>query len=376
MPDQHASISPSSFKRVRLCPASYKFAQQFQTYSTNAAAEEGTALHEAVEHMLDFDIVEPGYVTENGITLTAEHISVAEDVATWVLNQGFEQMWLEERMPIGKALGLNNPDLMWGTSDQISLKEDELWIVDYKFGFIDVDPKGNDQALCYLTGALYWLETVKGYDLDKIKTYFNVIIQPKAGGVKIAEVYPKDMDEIRNGIRQAVSIAMSDDAPFNPGEEQCRFCPAAGKCEAQAEWLLGDDFDIIDEAPEIEGLPATRIAQILQKDKAIRAFLDSVKAKALMMLSSGQQIPGFKRVQGQARARYIDDDEVIEACQDAGLDLDVVAPRKPIAQSYMKKHLGKDVVESLIERPQGAITIAPISDSRKALDSDFDVIDD
>ena len=154
MPEHHAKISPSSFKRVRLCPASLLFAQQFPNESS-AAAEEGTACHEAVERMLDGEFIEPGFVAENGITITAEHMPHIEEVVEWIVDQEFDRVYTEVRLPIGAALGLNDPDLCWGTSDVIGIKGSAMYVVDAKFGFVPVAATGNDQAMMYLTGALH-----------------------------------------------------------------------------------------------------------------------------------------------------------------------------------------------------------------------------
>ena len=88
MPAKHATIGPSSFSRVRKCPASLRFANQFPN-ETNPAAEEGTACHEAVERILDGETIEAGFVAENGIKLTAEYMGAATDDYATLSSQNY-----------------------------------------------------------------------------------------------------------------------------------------------------------------------------------------------------------------------------------------------------------------------------------------------
>jgi len=161
MPEQHARISPSAFKRVRLCPASLNFAAQFPNESSGAA-ERGTAMHEAVELGLDLMLPEPNTTMANGYTIDLNDHEDVEFVVDWVLAQDFDRLWLEERLPVGAGLGLNDPDICWGTSDIIGTKVEPgaekptLFVMDAKFGYVDVDVENNDQALLYSVRTNVW----------------------------------------------------------------------------------------------------------------------------------------------------------------------------------------------------------------------------
>lgn len=372
MPEHHARISPSSFKRIRLCPASLNYTAQFPNESSSAA-ERGTALHEAVELLLDLAPVEPGQVMSNGYTLDAEEILDAEVVANWVIDMEFDNVWLEERLPIGAALGLNDPDLCWGTSDINATRVEQgdtlptLYVVDAKFGFVDVDVENNDQALLYSIGALH----MHNREYAKV---VNVIIQPKAGGVKQAIVKMSEFPGIRKEALRIIAQAQSEDASFNPGEDQCRFCPASGNCEAQLNYVLQRDFGDLAE-PNLVGVSNERLAEVLDIEKTIRQALDNVRSQALQRLAAGQSIPGWKMVAGQSRARYIDEDDVVRAMEQKGLDLDEFAPRKPPTQTALRRLIGDDEVEKLVERPEGKPTLARVTDKRPAASGDFEVLD-
>ena len=373
MPEFHAKISPSAFKRIRLCPASFKFAQQFPNESSSAA-ERGTAMHEAVEMGLDMELPEPNTTMSNGYTINLNDHEDVEFVVNWVMDQGFDRIWLEERLPVGAGLGLNDPDSCWGTSDINGTKVEEgdtlptLYVCDAKFGYVDVQAENNDQALLYMVGALH----KHGTDFARVR---NVILQPRAGGVKSAQVQMSEVPGIITEARKIIAAANSDDAEFNPGGDQCRFCPASGACPAQLSHVIEQDFGDLSE-PDLAGVSNDRLAEVLEIEKTIRQALDRVRSQAIQRIQAGQKLPGWKVVPGQSRARYIDESDVITLLDTNGFDLDEVAPRKAPTQTLLKKLVGKDEVEKLVERPEGKPALARASDARASVGGDFDVIDD
>lgn len=378
MPEQHARVSPSSFSRVMLCPASLVFAEQFPN-ETNQAAEEGTACHEAVERILDGEIVEAGFVAENGIKLTTEHLAAVEEVVEWVLDEEFDRVFLEVRVPVGAAIGLNNPEIMWGTSDIIGIKGSTVKVADGKFGFVPVeaakvDPETgelehNKQAMCYLVGALHDIAPRLPGDLDEM---WNVILQPRAGGVKQAPVSWADVHKFKEEARSAIALALSDDPPFNPGEEQCRFCPASGSCKAQ---LTAEFQDLDNVSPD--ALSDEELAEWLDHADRVIQTAKALQSTALQRLAAGRTIPGWKRTQGSGRAKWADEEMVVAEIEAAGLDLDKYAPRKPTTQTALKAKtaLGKDVVEALVVRPPGEPKLVRESAPGDALDGEFEVLD-
>lgn len=377
MPAKHATIGPSSFSRVRQCPASLRFAAQFPNES-NAAADEGTACHEAVERMLDGELIEPGFVAENGITLTVEHLAHVEDVFDWVADHEFDRIWNEVRVPVGAALGLNDPNIMWGTSDIVAIKGSALWVIDAKFGFVPVevekiDPETgevtlNDQAMCYLVGALHEIAPKVPGDIEEV---WIAVIQPRAGGPKVARVSWSQIAEFKKAAREAIMLALGDDAPFRPSESACRFCPASGSCRAQ----VTEEFELLDHVGDVDTLDDEALAAWLDKADHIVATIKAMQAQALARLAAGRKLPGWVREQGSGRARWIDEEEVVHEIEAAGLDLDQYAPRKPITQTALKKKLGKEWVEALIVRPPGEVKLVRAEEATNPLDPEFEVLE-
>jgi hypothetical protein len=352
---------------------------------TNAAAEEGTACHEAVERTLNGELIRPGFTAENGVSLGVEQLAHVTDAVDWVLDQDFDRIMLEERVEVGQALGLNDPSIMWGTSDIIAIKGSAAYIIDHKFGRVEVAVRKpalpgeevgqlNSQAMCYLVGALHSLaERFPGHDFDE---FVLVIIQPKAGGVKQATVTWPEINQFKTEAREAVYLALSGDAPFNPGEEQCRFCNAAGSCKAQ---LSGEfsDLDDLDESVSPDRLSDNDLVAWLDKADYVASLIKSMKMVALQRMAAGVKLPGWAREQGTGRAKWRDVDEVVQAIEAAGLDMDDYAPRSPVTQGALKAStaLGAKVVESLIVRPVGEVKLVRESDATDPLEPEFEVLD-
>lgn len=369
MPTEHAKISPSSFARVRACPASLHFAAQFPDEESEAARI-GTACHEALERLLDGELIEPGFIAENGIRITAEHMAHVDEALEWILDQGFDRVFTEVRLPIGHALGLNDPDAMWGTSDVIGIKGSALYVIDAKFGFVPVHPKGNSQAMCYLVGALRYIED--NPRIGQIDEWWSVILQPRAGGVKQHRITSEEIRAFRQDAVEAITLANSADAPFIPGDDQCRFCPAAGSCKAQ---ILSEFHDL--DHVDTDKLSNEELSEWLDKADHIISTVKAMQSAALSRLAAGQTIPGWKRVTGSSKARWIDEEEVLEEIKAAGLDLDVYAPRKPTTQTALRasKALGAETVEALVMRPEGQPKLARVEDPGDPLDAEFVPLD-
>jgi hypothetical protein len=364
----HAKISPSGFKRLMACPASLTFAAQFPNVS-GAAAIEGTACHEALEKLFDGQEPGVGEVMSNGFVLEDFHVDAIEEIFTWVAKEKFDNLWTELQLPIGLGLGLADPDLCWGTSDVVGVKDGCLWIMDLKMGFNEVSVHQNPQTMLYMIGALAHPEVAKALKYTATKVMTCVIMQPRQKGVTQSVISREDLLEFAALAVATIDLALGDDPKFGPSEEGCRWCPASGVCRAQMDWALRQDFG----DPNV--LTNEEIADLLDREAALRQALDNLRSHALNLMAAGQTVPGWKRVAGQARARYIDEEEVIEYCKQKQLDLDVVAPRKPIAQSYLAKLVGKAVIETLITRPEGSPTLARYDDKRPALDGDFEALD-
>ena len=348
------------------CPAWIRFVESLNLPDTGSgdAATRGTAGHEIVESMYDGHFLEVGDTASNGFVITEDLHEEAMWCFDWVASQGFDRIFVEERVPVGAAVGIDQPDIMWGTCDLIGIKNRTYHVIDYKFGRVPV-PSKPVQAMAYLAGALHLIEPP-----DRAQ-YRITILQPGVTRDPIVEkVTRKELDRFAAETRDAVALALSDNAPFGPSEDGCRYCPGSGACRAQMEWAIAQDFDEIDP----EDLTDAEIASFLEKEKLILLAMAAIKTQAQQRLSMGRKIPGFKLVESITRRKWRDEEELIEYLQASNvIDLDIAMPRTLLSPAQMEKKVKG--VEKFIEHPRGNPTIAPDSDKRPALEPDFEQLE-
>jgi hypothetical protein len=120
--------------------------------------------------------------------------------------------------------------LLGGTSDVVLANDDELVVVDLKYGAgVIVEPDA-DQLFCYMVG----LRALVG----KRKSYRNVIIQPRArhmdGPVREYVITDAELDAFNARLLHAVEANYKRTEPRTSGDH-CRWCRAAPTCKTFAE---------------------------------------------------------------------------------------------------------------------------------------------
>jgi hypothetical protein len=371
----HATIQPSSIKRTILCPASVKEGAEVVRPDTEDSAQ-GTARHwVAAQWLTDGDPPAAGAKTPEGMTVTEEMIEDCRAGVEWVRQymleaekRGNVYVRVEERVQVGQFLGLD-PDLFWGTADVLLFATNEMVVLDHKFGYVSVPVEDNEQLKAYAFGAA----AESGWLWDRIRLVIN---QPKDGGIKEWVISMDALIEWAEGkLKSAVTAAMGESPPFNPTEEGCRFCNAAGVCRAlqqHAIEIAQKEFDVV----AIERLGVGELSMLLAKADLIDAALKAVREHATKLLSLGTKVPGWKLVEGRKNRVWKPNVEktIITNAELFGLDPDKVAPRKLISPAQMEK-MSEALVEQFAEKPRGAPVLAPESDKRPALADDFQVMD-
>lgn len=341
------------------------------------AAIVGTASHAVLEIRLrsgDKAIVPPFlHVEGERIEISPEVIGQVETCARWVEDYRQDHpgttMFLEERCEVGKAFGA--PDAIWGTADVVlddhTRGNETLVVADAKFGHHEVSPIENKQLLLYAIG----LERAYGCAHRWIEL---VILQPKSPEpVKRWRLSMEELVERAIKFHPLINRALQADAELVPGEEQCRWCPAAGVCPAlqnQALDLAKQEFS--------EAITVERLTQILAQAGRIRGALDAAEAHATQLLKLGQNVPGWKLVFGNKRRAWKDETQAQAVLVQLGLDIDKAAPRKVCTPPQAEKMVGKATAAQLgylIETPKGEPCLAPADDPREPVKSEFSRLD-
>ncbi|MGI9143865.1 MAG: DUF2800 domain-containing protein [Fluviibacter sp.] len=152
----HALYSPSGYERWGRCPGSINLTKDLPRKST-AFSMEGTCAHELAQRCLvngwdaASQIGQDYLIEEKTFVISKE---MAEFVQSYIdLVASFDGIKLiEQKLPISHITGEEDAH---GTADCVIFTEDELIIVDLKYGMgVRVDAENNSQLMIYGLAAL------------------------------------------------------------------------------------------------------------------------------------------------------------------------------------------------------------------------------
>ena len=87
-------------------------------------------------------------------------------------------------------------------------------------------------------------------------------------------------------------------------------------------------------------------------------------------LLSGDEIPGYKLVEGRSNRAFTSIDEAMTVLKNAGYDEVMLYDRKPKTLSELEKMIGKknfaNLLSSYVVKPKGKPTLVPATDKREA----------
>lgn len=406
MSGKHAKFAPSSADRVVTCPASFLFTQDmpnppsvFAVHGTvahyiheqclldpNKKAERYVGMH-PIQFMPD-DELEPdewalipyshGVSPDTDFIWTQELADYTQESIDYCMGIGGDT-FVEQRLSISNYTPI--PD-QFGTSDFIAItRGGVMWVVDLKFGEgVKVYAERNLQAVLYALGALDEHDFL--YDIKKVVV---VISQPRLDHRDVWETTPEELREIGAYIKERFTLALQSEAPFNPSEKACKFCPGKATCPALAQRAVeiaqGMFDDITSEiekpdaskdwplsTPDAKLMTPEHTALVLEHANMLRGFLDAVEAHATHLLMHNQPVPGYKLVEGRS-ARVITDVSGYEAhLRNNGVE-PFKSPQLITLTDAEKALKGeqKKLLSQFMTKPPGRPTIAHESDKRPAM---------
>jgi Protein of unknown function (DUF2800) len=372
---RHARLSPSSSEKWLACPGSVQAEDAYPDRPSRYAAE-GTAAHSMFEMGLRLGIEPASLATSNTPEDMVEAIEYAIDFINTqradaaLLGEPFEYH-PEERVVIDKANDI------WGTSDLIGVRPQELIVVDYKHGEgVVVDPENNSQMMLYAVGG----RARHG----RRRTYRLVIIQPRArhveGPVREWTVTDPQLDAFLLKVSTAAAATLPLDAPRHAGPH-CRWCRAAATCPALRDLVLKTAVDQFGPVPQPKRVPVDdgeALREALLIAPVVELWMRAAREAANLWLAGGNTIPGFKRVAGRRMREWAIPEAQLQATLlAAGFPLELIAPRVLVspagadnAVKFLKRIgqvMGSDTYAPFIAWKQSAPTVAPVSDPRPAL---------
>ena len=362
MPTEHAKLSPSSAHQWMACPAA-PTAQAPYPDTSSPFAEEGTRAHTLAEMCFNSGRPAADFAKTkiDGVKPDAEMMENVQAYVDWVLSfkDRDDILYTETRLDLSKFITDS-----FGTADNIIITDDAIHVFDLKYGRgVKVYAENNWQGLCYAGGAYH-----KHDDDHQIIDIHIHIGQPRLDHFDTWVIDYEELERRLDRIKQAAAATEDPDAPMVPGESQCRWCKASANCPALYELTSDATAELFDDLSEPDSLDSERLSELLRHKKLIEGYLSDIAAEAQRRLESGDTVPGFKLVRANTNRKWGDKAEkaLTKALGDAAYE------RKLIAIGKAEKLLGKDEVDGYTVRPEGAVTIAPEDDKRKAIDEEIE----
>lgn len=396
---KHAKLSPSAADRWMVCPGSVLLSEGIEDPSS-AYADEGTAAHYLAatclgeeKNAIDFVGGFVYLIVDNRdgshfesfynhleeahckvlavIEVTdemAEFVQVYLDYVRDVVNSTEGKLFVEQSVPLTHITYEKDA---FGTSDTIILTENEVIVIDLKFGRgVSVSAEKNKQMLMYASGAVERFSLV--HDPKRVRL---AICQPRVS--RAPSEWDCSIDELRafeDEVRKAAMLVGSD--TLVPSEKGCLWCKAKGSCEALANWVqdaLGADFEnlVLEGAPKVEA--DTSLPLKMACLDTIEDWCRAVRGKVESELIAGRPVAGYKLVQGRQGARVWSNSSDVEAMMksmclkvDEMYDFKIISPTS--AEKVLKEHPKKwEKLQPLITRSEGKVSVAPESDKRPAV---------
>jgi hypothetical protein len=384
----HAKLSPSSADRWMTCPGSVLESEKVSPKPSSVFAREGSLIHWAAEQVLNN--IKKGKIEISGIEDSLEimvgtynpefDMEIDRDI-TWAAGY-----YLDFLVPY-----ISNPDTDWGVELKVTLKtptketifgtsdfvaydkvNDKLTVIDLKGGRgVSVSAENNTQLMIYALGVIDYVKQ----DLISEDTTVDLwIVQPRDKDGDCESLYETNVAEL-NQFRNEVLIPAikrieAKDCTLVPSEKGCRWCPASAHCEALGVEVIKSAQQTFDDVDREE--LARKLKKALDVVDWVETWCKNVRQTALNEMQNGLDIEGYKLVESKKRRVWFNEDDVIDFMDDHKIDAEIYTPRKlfsPAQALKLKALKNNEELLKLINKPQGAPTLAPASDKRPALET-------
>lgn len=264
---------------------------------------------------------------------------------------------------------------LWGTADYLLFQKGKKLIVyDFKYGKgYAVSAEKNKQMGIYAIAAM---DTIAGEAYDEVEL---VIVQPRTYDPVRRWVAPKEwLNELRAQLKVAVADTRDPLAKVAAGD-WCRWCAAKATCPElykKAQETAAVDFAVVLPPaekgatvglPHVSELPVEKLVLALGWEDTFDAWFKAIRQRATDLLSSGQEVPGYKLVEGRSNRRYKDEAQIVAIFEP------VVGERlwekKILSPAKLEAVVGKGKLAEYTEKPEGRKTLARETDARQAVRS-------
>jgi phage protein len=369
---KHALLSASGAHRWLECPPSARLEESFEDRPSDSA-KEGTLAHAIAEAKVRNMLIDPlpkrsfnkilKDFTNNSMyqkemdALTDEYAEYIREIMLSYTQKPYIAVEVKLNLSTYIPEGL-------GTADCIIISGNDLHIIDLKYGKnVPVSAEDNPQLKLYALGAVGEYELF--YDIQSIHMH---IFQPRnknGGGTFTTNV--QELKAWGESIRPTVKMAY-----MGLGEQKagpwCGFCKAKPICQKHAEKcreLAKLDF----KKPEL--LSREEIGQILQTAKDVASWAKALEEYALSEVLKGNDVPGWKAVEGRKTRVWTDMDMVFKKLTSSGVSEEILWTKSPLTLAQVEKEIGKKefnaLVGDMVTTSTGKPTLVPDSDKRESI---------
>lgn len=399
----HSKWSASKFEADMLCPGKHVM-ERGTVNTTSKHAAEGTAAHQVLTWALQDEAPASAYIGRvidvDGYSFEVDddmagHVQVCIDYTHDVAGDD-GVIFADIRVNYSSYLGVPEDDA-WGTADVIVARGGELIVIDFKYGQgVEVSAEGNPQMSLYALGALQAYQGLVA-DFERVRL---VISQPRIK--KVPSEYDMTVAELegwasataRNAVLSCQTAGNAfgqvldwDDKYLAPGEKQCKFCRAKATCIKLRNEIAATVCGMAPASPdEFVDIQITQagstdseewLAACMSKVDLIADWCKAVQAETERRLLAGDNVPGYKLVQGKRGARQwsnVEDAEKTlksfrlktEEMYDFKLISPTSAEKLAKAETIGKRQWPK--LQGLIVQSEGKPHVAPATDPRPAIE--------
>lgn len=368
----HALLSASSANRWLACTPSARLEETFPD-TTSVYAEEGTLAHELAELKARKHFIDPmGARTFNNkvkklkenelwqdemLTYTDAYLDYLSSVVHGYSSPPY--IAIEKRLDFSSYVPGG-----FGTGDCIIIGGDTLHVVDFKYGKGKaVFAEDNPQMKLYALGALSAYSIL--YDIKKITV---VIVQPRLDSISEWDLSKEELLAWGESIKPIAQTAFDGKGEFVQGDH-CGFCRAKSVCRARTEFNIAIEDEFKLQKPPT--LSNEEVGRALIKAQHLKKWATDLEEYTLSECVKGNEVPGWKAVEGRSNRAFGDIDKAFEVLKADGIKEVMLYEKKPITLTATEKLVGKakfnELLADYIIKPPGRPTLALECDKREAL---------
>lgn len=367
MKTKHSLISPSNFERRMLCPGSLN-AEKDLPEITSVYAEEGKLLHDRVNQLI------------TGNTAWLHSLETDQKDAVYSATGYYFDLVKEDNNNVSETniiikdihektfdLSFIYPE-MKGTADSVLLTFEpttdsyDLHVIDYKFGKgVLVTADQNYQLLLYYLGVVNDPEIEELLQDKKYNVHLHIVQPYKMNSVWSLNETEKLLFSNLEMYQDIAQKCYKPDAPRIASKKACQFCKAKPTCPALAKFVP-------DTKTKLGELSDEQIATIYDNKDLITMYLKSVEEHIKNRLEQGSFM-NYTLKPKLSNRKWNDDayDYLVENLSEEAFEVS----SKLIGITKAEKLLGKEVVNKLTIREEGANEIVKISDESKEIFKTF-----